>query len=953
MAKRILSVVLTTILCMSLLPIGVLADEAVETVESVCVDHVFEIIAETPPTCTEYGYLTYACQNEGCAEGMTQELTPLGHSYGEAIVTVEATCMGEGEISFTCPSCNESVTEITPVLDHCWDEGTVIKEITAEEPGEILYTCTVCSAETSVLIEAGDENEELDGEERFEPEDDYFAPEDDYEEKEDVMDDGEISTEPASGTCGEGVTWTYDSGLLTISGNGEMDGFTFGEAYWYGIQASICRIVIEEGVTRIDEAAFYNLWNLESVTIPRSVKSIGAHAFACCWFLDSVKYAGSEEEWYEIAIEEDNSILLRAAPYAVRAEGTCGENVTWVLENGVLTVSGTGPMADIELQVSMSEESSAVIAWSEYAEFIEKVVIEEGVTRIGKNAFANCGKLTDVQIANTVESIGGDAFLWCWNLVEVTVPDSVKTIESYAFSENGIVSISLGKGITTIESYAFCECYNLGVVLYAGSEEEWAAISVGDRNEDLTEGAEIIFGYTPGSEVIIVSGVVGEDITWTLSNTGVLTISGSGDVSGRPGWWSYRGLVKSVIVEEGVTSVGAIAFGWMENLKEVSLPNTIASIEYSTFLSCTALTKLDIPDSVVSIGEAAFASTGLTSIDIPDNVAALEYSAFRSCYDLVEVDLPENLVTIGESVFSNCVSIEEIELPVSLEEIGGNAFNGCVALSDVYYDGTLSQWNSISIASGNGFILNANVHLQGVTASDGKEENAEVLESTVQTLIDSIKSGEECGVKLGAVREDVDIDELVNGDADLRAEPAIRILNESSLSEEAVEKLVNADAEDGKDTDLALVLDVNLPLVADGEIVGYIGETEEELEFSVTLSDEQLAEIGVGIENLFVVRLHNGQAEKLETYTKEGEPNKIYFKTNRFSIYAVAFDWVLGDINNNGSIAADDLVSLMKYVLGSISAVKNAADMNGDGTVDILDVICLVRNIAGITDKAA
>lgn len=153
-------------------------------------------------------------------------------------------------------------------------------------------------------------------------------------------------------------------------------------------------------------------------------------------------------------------LLLSAMPltsFAVTASGTCGENVSWYFdsENGQLTISGTGDMKDFSYYRD--------IPWREqYNDKIKTVLIEDGVTSIGSNAFTECINLNQVSIGNSVTKIGCDAFRGCENLAEITVPDSVLTIGSYAFSDcAALKKASLGNGVTQIDYGAFFGCANL------------------------------------------------------------------------------------------------------------------------------------------------------------------------------------------------------------------------------------------------------------------------------------------------------------------------------------------------------------------------------------------------------------------------------------------------------------------------------------------------------------
>ena len=133
--------------------------------------------------------------------------------------------------------------------------------------------------------------------------------------------------------------------------------------------------------------------------------------------------------------------------------GTCGSNLTWTYESATntLTISGNGGMSYYT--------SSTNVPWSSFRSSIRTVVIQNGVTSIGDNAFNGCSGLTSVTIPNSVTSIGESAFNWCSGLTSVTIPNSVTSIGYYAFRDcRGLTSVTIPNSVTSIGYYAFNSC---------------------------------------------------------------------------------------------------------------------------------------------------------------------------------------------------------------------------------------------------------------------------------------------------------------------------------------------------------------------------------------------------------------------------------------------------------------------------------------------------------------
>lgn len=138
----------------------------------------------------------------------------------------------------------------------------------------------------------------------------------------------------------------------------------------------------------------------------------------------------------------------------------------------------------------------------------------------------------------------------------------------------------------------------------------------------------------------IVSGTCGENLTWNLTD-GILTINGTGPMddyyfTSTP-WYSNRSDIETVIINDGITSIG----NW-------------------AFYSCT-MTSITIPNSVISIGESAFKSSGLTSVEIPNSITSIGEQAFFKCHNLVSVSIPNSVTSIGSNVFYDCINLPVVE----------------------------------------------------------------------------------------------------------------------------------------------------------------------------------------------------------------------------------------------------------------------------------------------------
>ena len=360
------------------------------------------------------------------------------------------------------------------------------------------------------------------------------------------------------------------------------------------------------------------------------------------------------------------------------SSGTCGDNVTWRLsDDGTLTISGTGDMADYE------SYGSGTAPWNGVRSQIKSVVIERGVTSIGDSAFYYCKVLTSVTISDSVTTIGDDAFCNCFALTSMTIPGSVTSIGNSAFySCNALANVTIPASVTSIGSYALSNCDALTDIYYGGYGVDWlAAIWVNSVSSKTTvHFKDDLYG----------KGTCGVNANWVMTADGTLTISGKGrisnynDYSNRAPWYACGKYIKSIVIESGVTGIGNYAFYYCEALTSVTIPNTVTAIGDEAFRNCKALTGVTIPNSVTTIGDGAFSyCEALTGMTIPGSVKTISGRAFSSCTSLRSVTIPNGVTVIDESLFYGCTSLTSVTIPKSVTSIGWSAFFRCSSLKSV------------------------------------------------------------------------------------------------------------------------------------------------------------------------------------------------------------------------------------------------------------------------------
>ena len=237
----------------------------------------------------------------------------------------------------------------------------------------------------------------------------------------------------------------------------------------------------------------------------------------------------------------------------------------------------------------------------------------------------------------------------------------------------------------------------------------------------------IFAGLQISSSAVEPEGKCGKNVNYTFDeSTGALTISGSGDMynysnyvdddyKGSPFYFDYG--VKSVVIENGVTSIGNAMFFYCREIESVTIPDSVKSIGVSAFEYCSSLKSVTVPDSVTTISDLAFSDctsletatlgngigaisanlfaecTALTSISIPDSVTDIGLGAFERCTALKSVHFGNSLKTIGNWAFDSC-PITQLFIPASVTSISDKAFFNCTKLESIKVDENNSTYDS-------------------------------------------------------------------------------------------------------------------------------------------------------------------------------------------------------------------------------------------------------------------
>ena len=512
----------------------------------------------------------------------------------------------------------------------------------------------------------------------------------------------------APGTCGskgDNLTWALDekNDVLKISGQGDMADYSE-EAPAPWAECYIETVSVEKGVTGIGEYAFSSC-HASCIELPGGLERIGARAFA-----------------------ESACITEITVPDSVKSIGSGAFCRCIGLEKATLPQKLTAlPDSLFEGCVCLTE-----------------VNIPQSVAAIGENAFKGCSSLAVTSIPDGVKTIGKEGFASCAAVEELKIPAGVERIGESAFKGTNIESVifdgtkeswtAIGGETSGIDIEKIRHTCDKGSAWLSNGGEHWHECSwcgkVSDKaaHEDKGDGSCKVCG-AEFTDVLAEGTISG--LGWSLARSGVLTISGSGELpelvndgTSVP-WKKHSDIIIEVVIKSGVTGVGSGAFTGCTALKKVSISDTVKKLDLNTFSGCTALeafavedgneayasadgvlfnagkTRLiscpvgktgayTVPETVTEIEKSAFTASGVESVSMSDAVNAVGEGAFSNCSKLKSAVLPKGLKELKKSLFSGCSALEAISIPDSVKTLGEGVFSGCAALKEVKIPGEVT-----------------------------------------------------------------------------------------------------------------------------------------------------------------------------------------------------------------------------------------------------------------------
>ncbi len=373
-------------------------------------------------------------------------------------------------------------------------------------------------------------------------------------------------------------------------------------------------------------------------------------------------------------------VLMVSFCLAEAVSGTCGTGVTWTYSDGTLTISGEGEMANYTKNKA---------PWSDRQKTIQTVIVNQGVTAIGNYAFFNCVALSNISLPDGLKQIGASALSNCKTLASIEMPDTITSIGSYSFAQCSLLqNIELSKGLRKIGNNAFEGCLSLSKIEMSDSVSSigYAAFhETGLQQIRLSENLGVmeknVFESCPDLETVI----------WPSSMSLVPENTFSYN------WCPNK--MTSMVLPNGVTTIGENAFSAATQLKEIYLPLTLSTVKSGAFIYCSMLTDVyyagteEERDSIDFTVDNSFLLDatwhyGVLTGECIEGIHHLVNGECKYCHRIFSVEglevtkLPENLTVLGAEALRG-TGAQAVIVPAGCSEIGSRAFADCPDLQYV------------------------------------------------------------------------------------------------------------------------------------------------------------------------------------------------------------------------------------------------------------------------------
>ena len=453
----------------------------------------------------------------------------------------------------------------------------------------------------------------------------------------------------------------------------------FGARTFSGCE-SLVRVSLPTDLVEVAESLFESCTALVDVPLPVTLKTIGNTAFNGCASLKDFliptnnavtignkAFANTKfwNEWPDDSLVVNNGYILgfKGNPTSVILPENCKAIPNGMFE-GMTTLTNVVVPAGLEMVGSWAFAGSG-LQWIDFS--------RSKLTTLGVSAFEGCSNLVSCLLSDSLTAIPDDAFRNCASLSSVDIPDSVVSIGNSTFRDCSALSVvSGGAGVRTVGDYAFAGCVNLLPFRFS---------------QDVAYGEHVFQGVRWTENVLFPSvGTMAQE--YPNSYASVKSIVFSSTLTGLvERACAGCAALESIAIPDGVRSIGARAFEGCSSLTSLVMPASVMNVGSNAFSGCSAVASLTTSGQIPTREMLPGCYGKLVSIRIASGAESLCDEAFAGCAAMTGLDIPSTVTTIGESAFSGCTGLTGLVMPNDLTSIGDCAFENCTKLQRIYFLG--------------------------------------------------------------------------------------------------------------------------------------------------------------------------------------------------------------------------------------------------------------------------
>lgn len=514
--------------------------------------------------------------------------------------------------------------------------------------------------------------------------------------------------------------------------------------------SKLSSVMIPNSVKYIREGVLGLCENLESIELPKSIVSIGKYFLQNCRKLSSIKI----EEGNQVYHSNGNCIIETFSKTLIVG---CGTSVI-PNDGSVIKIGEAAFQSCMNLKnIVLPNCITSIESWAFSAcTSLDSIIFSKSLEIIEDHAFYGCKSLTNIEIPDSVKTIGNNAFGFCIDMTMLTFVGNsqIEVIGDNAFENcTSLSNILMPTSVISVGGNAFKGCNELTIYCKLESQPNgwaqnwnssgcpvvWGNLVTTNEEYDyeIYAGAITLTYYKGSAEAIIIPSeidgyaVVGFGEIFR-NNDAIISITISENILSIEAYAFYDcNSLTSVKFKENcrLESINSYAFQECNLLTDINIPNSVVYIGDGAFDHCFSLLRIMIPNSVTAVGDAVFYGCSslldvifeenchltnittmmfynchsLTSITIPDSVISIGRYAFAcgNNSSLTSITIPDSVINIEHSAFENCELLESIIIPASVTSFitsGLEAFNGCRALT-IYCEaaepsGWGTEWNS-------------------------------------------------------------------------------------------------------------------------------------------------------------------------------------------------------------------------------------------------------------------